>query len=310
MKASISFTIIIPTYNRADLILNAVNSILNQTCKDFEIIIVDNKSTDNTVEVLTPFLNRPEITLLVNEKNFERSYSRNRGIAAARFSYITFLDSDDILYPDCLKDAKDYIEKNPDSSFFHCLHEVIDENLQPLRQLKFPPLKNPFKKLMEGNFISNIGVFYKKELLQKIKFDETPLIIGIEDYDFVIRVLSEAGTLGRINKINCGAMQHFNRSVYQDDLPTIVNRVLHFEAKTTEAIYFDKFKKYKNIFQSNLKLYLSNTFAVNKKGSQAFRLLREAVKAYPLIIFNKKFFVSLAVLIKFGLKRRALYQKD
>ena len=74
-------------------------------------------------------------------------------------------------------------------------------------------LDHPFRSLMEGNFISNIAVFYRREVVEKVMFDESPILTGIEDYDFVIRVLAETKSLGRVNTVSAGILLHPNRSV-------------------------------------------------------------------------------------------------
>lgn len=88
------FSVIIPTYNRAAFIGIAVQSVLDQTLSGWELIVVDDASTDNTQDVLRGFRDE-RIRVLRNEKNQERSTSRNRGISEAKGRYVCFLDSDD-----------------------------------------------------------------------------------------------------------------------------------------------------------------------------------------------------------------------
>src|SRR5690349_19559359 len=117
MKADILFTVVILTYNRADLILETIHTVLNQTYRNYEIIVVDNCSTDNTEEVLKPLIEKRLIRFLKHDKNYERSKSRNTGMKNANGDYLTFLDSDDFMYVNCLKDAHAYIIENPEIKF-------------------------------------------------------------------------------------------------------------------------------------------------------------------------------------------------
>ncbi|MFV8226695.1 glycosyltransferase family 2 protein [Christiangramia aquimixticola] len=91
-------SVIIPVYNRAEFIGEAIQSILSQTYKNFELIIVDDASTDNTLEVIKQFKDK-RIRLLRNRDNYGVSVSRNKGISNAKGSFIAFMDSDDISLP-------------------------------------------------------------------------------------------------------------------------------------------------------------------------------------------------------------------
>ena len=87
------FSVVIPTYNREKLIGKTLTTVLQQTCQDFEIIIVDNCSTDDTVKVLQPFLADTRIRLHLQEKNYERSRSRNKGMELATGKFLTLKSS-------------------------------------------------------------------------------------------------------------------------------------------------------------------------------------------------------------------------
>ena len=97
-------TVVIPTYKRPDRIARAVLSALNQTCKDLEVIVVDDNGKDTeeakeTKEALSNFINKKQITYIQNEKNSGGSFSRNQGLRIAKGDYITFLDDDDEILP-------------------------------------------------------------------------------------------------------------------------------------------------------------------------------------------------------------------
>ena len=104
------FSVIIPTYNRENVIERCINSVLNQSFKDFEIIIVDNASSDGTINIINA-IKDPRITLIINEKNYERCYSRNKGISHAKGEYLCLLDSDDFY----LQNHLDYLKRNIDT---------------------------------------------------------------------------------------------------------------------------------------------------------------------------------------------------
>src|ERR1044072_4848830 len=160
------FSVVIPTYNRADFIVKTLRSVLAQTYAHREIIVVDNCSTDNTAELLDPFypagLLAPfgragQIHFTQHERNYERSRSRNTGMEAARGDFLTLLDSDDLMYPTCLEDAARFALDNPTVKLFQSLAEVVDESGEVVYRMPYPPLKDRLKAISEGNFMSCIG---------------------------------------------------------------------------------------------------------------------------------------------------------
>jgi glycosyltransferase involved in cell wall biosynthesis len=122
------FSIVLPTYNREIFISNTINSILNQTFADFEILIVDNQSTDRTKEIVLNYED-PRIIFIQNDKNYERCYSRNVGIARSSGKYILFLDSDDLVEENHLLNWKDSLEESSfREGFFICNKKILIEN--------------------------------------------------------------------------------------------------------------------------------------------------------------------------------------
>ena len=96
MNKKPTVSVIIPTYNRAHLIGRAIKSVLNQTYKDFELIIVDDSSTDNTEDIVRKYQKKDErIKYILHKKNRGGSVARNTGIKSSKGEYIAFLDSDD-----------------------------------------------------------------------------------------------------------------------------------------------------------------------------------------------------------------------
>ncbi|WP_120190197.1 glycosyltransferase family 2 protein [Ammoniphilus oxalaticus] len=111
------FTVVIPTYNREKYIKKAIRSVLKQTYKDFECIVVDDASTDNTPKIVKSFGNR--VKYVRHKKNLGGSAARNTGIAKAKGKYIAFLDSDDKFLPNKLKVVKKFIKKHPKAKFIY-----------------------------------------------------------------------------------------------------------------------------------------------------------------------------------------------
>lgn len=151
------FSIVIPTYNRADFLPKAIESVLAQTFADWELIIVDDGSTDNTKEVVSLYSDS-RITYIYQE-NAERSAARNNGMAHSVGEYVLFLDSDDYYLSDFLAELNSEIEKNGNESclYFHNVLVEHDGKQRPFAE----PLPNGEKNIL--NFLFNesrvIGVW-------------------------------------------------------------------------------------------------------------------------------------------------------
>lgn len=123
-------SIIMPSYNTAKFISETIYSVLTQTYTNWELIIVDDCSTDNTDEVAKPFLSDERIKYIKNEKNSGAAISRNRALCEAKGKWIAFLDSDDLWLPEKLEKQIAFMEKN-DYRFSYTNYIEIDETANP-----------------------------------------------------------------------------------------------------------------------------------------------------------------------------------
>jgi glycosyltransferase involved in cell wall biosynthesis len=290
MKAEpVLFSIVIPTYNRADLILETLDTVFNQTYKNFEAIVVDNCSTDNTHELLTPLVERNKIRYIRHDRNYERSKSRNTGMDAANGDFLTFLDSDDFMYENCLQDAAEFIKANPEIKFFQNLYELVDNQKKLIYTYKFPSLKNQYKALANGNFVSCIGGFLHKEIYKKIHFMEDMKMIGSEDYDVWFKVIARY-KMGRINKINSGIREHVNRSVNEGIYENLsYQKKLVLQNIENDPVTYSKFKPYLKRLEASF--YLQQASVSNKLNDKkrAKQFLKKAAQIDPSIIFTSRY---------------------
>jgi len=168
------FSIIIPAYNRADRIIDTLESIKAQSFKDYELIIVDDGSTDNSKESITQYIasNNCENWHYHYKVNGERGAARNYGISKASGKWITFLDSDDRFYPDHLLKAKEFIEHTAEIKVFHSAYEFKNEQSGIVRKIKYPSAKILNEALVKGNIISCFGVFVSNSNVDDLRLDE------------------------------------------------------------------------------------------------------------------------------------------
>lgn len=125
------FSVIITTYNRGALIGRAIQSLIEQTCSDWEGIIIDDGSTDGTKDVVAKFVSNNPNILYYNESPQGATQAKNNGMALSNGRYIAFLDSDDEYTPDFLEARKQFFESHPDVVFLHGGVEVIGDQYVP-----------------------------------------------------------------------------------------------------------------------------------------------------------------------------------
>jgi glycosyltransferase involved in cell wall biosynthesis len=181
-------SVILPTYNCALFLPESIGSILLQTYKSYEIIVVDDGSTDNTKEVLSPFMQR--IKYIKLEQNRGLPTARNIGIQSAQGKYIAFLDADDLWLPEKLEADMEYFDKHPDISMVYSRHININERGYTLGsdRKKRLPSGNIFIRLFsEQNFIITSSVVVRREVFETAGlFDEQ--LFNCQDWDMWLRI--------------------------------------------------------------------------------------------------------------------------
>ena len=178
-------SIIVPTYNRAWCIERAIKSILSQTYERFELIVVDNGSTDDTVAKINSFNDKR--TRIIEIKNGGIvAKSRNRGIQCSKGKYIAFLDSDDVWHPEKLQRSVSELEGGADICF-HWMSEIGSEKPMCLtRRLRKPILHD---LIANGNAVATSSVVVARRAFLEIgMFSEDRDLIAIEDYDAWVRL--------------------------------------------------------------------------------------------------------------------------
>lgn len=188
-------SIVIPTYNHAHFLGRALQSVLDQTYTNWEVILVDNHSQDNTDEVVQSFAEQ-RIALLKIHNHGVIAASRNMGILAAKGEWIAFLDSDDLWYPGKLEIAINGIQEDASVDVCSTDEMLVDEMSGHRRLLKYGPYCPDFYKelLLEGNCLSPSATLVRRDFLNKhdILFRENKEFVTAEDYDLWMR-LAQAG---------------------------------------------------------------------------------------------------------------------
>lgn len=191
--ATPSVAVIIPSYNRAATLDRALGSLAVQTVAPEQIILVDDASVDETLEVARAWVDRLPLEILALPANRGPSAARNHGIACARADWIVFLDSDDALKPDCLEVVTAHIcNQANDAVVVAGGAEIVAEDGRP-RRLPMPQPDHLRSALLDHNPIQINGLCVRRAALQQVGgFDET--LISGEDWDLWLR-LAQLGPL-------------------------------------------------------------------------------------------------------------------
>jgi glycosyltransferase involved in cell wall biosynthesis len=192
-------SVIVPTYNRADVLPSAIDSILAQTTKDFEIIIVDDGSTDNTREVLEPYLARPNIRYIYQE-NQKQAAARNNGILHSKSEYVGFLDSDDFWYPEKLELQIKTLEEHPEVGMVFSNQMMFNDDSEE-GWVRYPPgvLKSGdiFKDLLKRKFYCSLQtVLVRRSVFDDVGLTDESLKNSLEDWDLTLRIAKKYKVIG------------------------------------------------------------------------------------------------------------------
>ena len=244
-------SVIIPTYNRGWILKEAIDSVLAQDFTDFELIIIDDGSTDNTQDILSSY--KKDIVVLMQE-NKGVSSARNRGIVSASGQFIAFLDSDDFWLSQKLSTQVDFFNANPDALI--CQTEEIwirnSIRVNPKKRHKKLP-GDIFEHSLYLCLVSPSAVMIRRGLFEKTgMFDES--LPACEDYDMWLR-------------ISC------RYPVYLIDTPLIIKRGGHAD-QLSRSSGLDRYR-----IQS-LKKIVESKFLTDEQEKAAIKVLKEKCDIY------------------------------
>jgi len=284
------FSIVIPTYNRANLIGKTLDSILLQRFTDFEVIVVDDGSRDNTQDVVKGYSDSR--IRYYKKENGERGAARNYGRKLANGNYINFFDSDDLMYPNHLQVARAMTDQWRNPELFYLGYDfkngdgVVTEQVNTLND-------QSYRQAMFDNFLSCNGVFLRKDIADAYPFEEDRKLASAEDWELWIRLMSRY-PLRYSNEITTSVINHDQRSLRTIATEKIVLRdefLIENLRRDVEVL---------NAFGSTFAKFVSQRYtffmlccAEDKNRGEVFRWAMRAARIYPLAIFSKRFVASI-----------------
>jgi glycosyltransferase involved in cell wall biosynthesis len=276
------FSVVIPVYNRPDHIAEAIRSVIAQKFSDWELLVVDDGSTDSTREVILSFTDSR--IRYIHQQNAERGVARNTGVRNAVGGYVLFMDSDDLMLPDHMIQANLVLKKNPGIMFFHLNFKT--QGPGGSKVTSFPSILN--RVLVKGNPFGCTGIVVQREIVMKYPFCEDRLLAGTEDYELWLRLAARFPFLHfpAVTSVLC---DHSDRSVAQQVPEELEKRILFFIKQVqsdSEVMAF--LKKDFPSFLSRRYSYIALHSAMAGNKALAARYLMKSVSASPLQLLTTR----------------------
>lgn len=195
MNINPKVNIILPTYNGGEYIKRAIESVLTQSFSDWELIVIDDGSTDNTREILESYIKNEKI-IYIYQKNKGPATAREEGILKSKGLYIAFIDDDDEwIDKNKLKKQVEFLDKNPEYGLVGTRGIIVDEDRNRIMNYNVPETDISIREsiLLKNPFIQS-SVMVRKDILNKAGLFFAKEFINAEDYNLWLRI----GLLGKL----------------------------------------------------------------------------------------------------------------
>lgn len=198
-------SIIMPVYNSEKYLEETISSVLGQSYSNFELIIVDDGSTDNSLNIARKFASRDKrVTVIALAENQGVSVARNEGLKRAKGEFVTGMDSDDVMLPDAIKARVKFLNSHPEVDLvFGKIHKVIDKEGNPIENAFFEEIQQFYGRKKEYNFYekvkklelwipnANVTSMFRRYLLFREGYYEEDLRYG-DDKEFLFRIMRDS----------------------------------------------------------------------------------------------------------------------
>ncbi|MFT4599943.1 MAG: glycosyltransferase involved in cell wall biosynthesis [Arenicella sp.] len=275
------FSIVIPTFNRQEIISGTIDSVISQDFDGWELIIVDDGSTDDTKAVIEKY--RDQRIQYIHQENAERGAARNRGSKLAKGKYVFFLDSDDLIYPNHLSHAHEKLLQLKNPEFFHSRYEEIlgDQKIQ------VPKLnQTSIKSIIEKRNMFACQFFLRKDIALDTPFNEHADVKIGEDWEVVLKIAARY-PLNLSNKVTAAIVQHDCRSMVLAD----ANQIIKSKEQIVESLSADEriSQKVINNFEAELTTLAALSCALQGEKKRAWCLFWIGNRKSGKQIFSRRF---------------------
>lgn len=187
MSNSPTISVVIPCYKKAQYIAETLDSVLQSDYHDYEIVIVNDGSPDNTQQIVEPYLKKNTQIRYIEQENAGVCVARNNGIAQAKGKYILPLDADDLIDKNYIKNCIEHLEANPNCGLVYTKSKTFIGSIKKAKDWYLGEYE--FTKQLGMSFIYNAGVFYKSDF-DKTQGYDVKMQSGLEDWEFWIQLIA------------------------------------------------------------------------------------------------------------------------
>jgi glycosyltransferase involved in cell wall biosynthesis len=268
-------TVLTIVCNGERYIREAVNSILNQTYENFEYILVNNNSTDNTPGILEDYAQKDKRIKIIKETRQGVLYARNAGLQIAKGDWVAILDADDIALPQRLECQLNFIEQNPSAVLVGSGCIMIDEDGKYIKEYRYPADHTSLVRYLEerGVFFAHSSAFYNRQAVAKLGGYR---FTAAEDYDLWLR-LSIVGEIACIQEFLTKLRRHIQSNSYNTDqeyylLYKVIPLICHFRKKMGLSDLFLKREKWNGFLEwTRMQMENSDCFKKGEAQREFFR---------------------------------------
>lgn len=276
-------SVVIATYNHAHFLAEAIQSVLDQTYQDFELLVVDDGSTDDTRQVMAGFADSRLHYFYQENRGY--SAARNRAIRASSGVYIALLDADDLWLAHKLEVQAAYLDRHPEVGLVHGSYYRMDKEgciLSVCRQR--PPLsESVFKHLLRRNFIGTPTVVVRKRCLDQLGlFDES--LRTTADWDLWLR-LSRRHQISYLDQILAKYRLH-DQNIHKDMERKTRNRFRILDKVFSDPELPESARELEQLAYGHAHLVIGRAYFARRQMRQARHYLIEAVKLHPSLLFT------------------------
>ena len=286
------FSIIIPTYNRAAFLSKAIESVLSQTYTDWELIIIDDGSTDNTKEVVSQYIDAR--IKYVYQDNAERCVARNNGIEHASGDYVCFLDSDDVYLENYLYDLSEIAAKHSGGKLFIVSSMLVENNAEE----KFVQPSELTENLSDYFFCNSVPpsiVCVSVSLLSNHRFD--PRVVVSEDTKMWVEIMSDMPEVVTNDKAGVKFLFH------DDNTINVAKRNVYKERKNTLKLILREDtrkglrRKVAWLAIDNCNFGIAKHYFLNRRYLRACNVILLSLLSHPANRAKEKMFLMYNLLI-------------